>query len=515
MRKLMLKGLALLLIAASLVGFAMSALAVDDCGDGNHTIGYKDEVKATCTVDGYHTKYCTVCGKEFGVEIISHVGHKEGTEYAIINQPTCTTEGLRVKVCQVCGERISGSEQAIPALGHSFVWKTEREATCVVTGLRRQVCERCGYENAVEETALKEHTWGEWVTTREASCTQVGIQTRTCSVCGKQETRELAMLAHQPEWKIITAATCTAPGYQNQVCKVCGTVLQANVTIPATGHKMGAWAVTKEATCTEPGERVRTCSVCGYEEKETIPATGHSWGAWVVTKAADCYNPGERQRTCGKCGAVEKEAIPALNHPKTHWVIIKEATITTPGQRQLICDVCGDVIRTEVIPVKTLPNNTMCAFGPRLRDTELAPYNTDAWYMFTPFDASKDGVQTYELVASNMFIVGTVTIEVKEGFITVDYRLNSNTINVDLEFFTLLNRIQDIRRYEPEELMAEYGMKFREPISIEEEMYGDTDLVLYLCCRVTYSYDARTMSPLGYESAAHRALLQSMKALMD
>ena len=53
----------------------------------------------------------------------------------------------------------------------------------------------------------------------------------------------------------------------------------------------------------------------------------------------------------------------------------------------------------------------------RLRD--LAPESTDKWYMVTPVDLSQEGEQTFPLVASNIYRVGTATVAVKEEQLTV------------------------------------------------------------------------------------------------
>ena len=134
--------------------------------------------------------------------------------------------------------------------------------------------------------------------------------------------------------------------------------------------------------------------------------------------------------------------------------------------------------------------------------------------MFTPFDASKDGVQTYELVASNMYIVGNLTLTIRDGYLTVDYKLaDTSKFDITLEFFTVLNRINDLTQYEPETLQA-LRMNKNQPINLAETFGDDTNLVLYFCSRCNYTYSSRYTS-LNYNSAVHQRLVNSMLALMD
>ena len=90
-----------------------------------------------------------------------------------------------------------------------------------------------------------------------------------------------------------------------------------------------------------------------------------------------------------------------------------------------------------------------------------------------------------------------------------------NNLHNTFQVFTILDRIRDLTRYEPEELKNQIGMPFGTPIDMAENFGDDTSLVLYFCCRITYTYDADNMFNLAYDSPAHKALLEDMKALID
>ena len=244
-------------------------------------------------------------------------------------------------------------------------------------------------------------------------------------------------------------------------------------------------------------------------------ALGHQWGAWKINKKATCTEDGEQEHTCTVCKKVEKQKLPATKHAHTHWNVLEKPTSTTPGKREQVCDDCGKVLKTEAMSVLKMTGNTMCAFGPRIRDVDLGSKNQDLWYMFTPFDASVDGKQTFDLVASNMYIVGTVTVEVKDGEITVDYKLNSGKVTVDQLFFTIVGKVSDLPQFEPEALAGAYGMQLKTPINMAEHFGDDTNLVLYFCSRIDYYVDAENMTGVNYTSAEHKAQLQQMLDRMD
>ena len=339
---------------------------------------------------------------------------------------------------------------------------------------------------------------------------------KKCTVCGVQlKSEEIPATGHSfGAWTVVKPVTCTENGQEKRVCSACG--LEETRVLPATGHKFGAWQTVKAPTCEEEGLRERTCSVCGKVESEKLPAAGHSFGAWKIIKTPTCEEDGLRERTCSVCGKLESEKLPATGHQHTHWTVTIKPTLTTPGERKLYCDDCGKLLKTETMSVIMMNNNTMCAMGPRLRDVRLSPNpETDLWYMFTPFDASIEGKQTFDLVASNLYVVGTVTLEIQDGMLTLNYHVNSDKLNVTLEFYTILPSISEISKYEPEALYGQYAMRVGEPIDLKEAFGEDTNLVLYFCSGVDYQFDQRHMTSLAYNSKPNKVLINSMLDLMD
>jgi len=133
------------------------------------------------------------------------------------------------------------------------------------------------------------------------------------------------------------------------------------------------------------------------------------------------------------------------------------------------------------------PNNTACSFGPQFR--EISPSLTDKWYMFTPIDLSRQGRQEFEYAAGNMYIIGKVYVDVQGDLVTVSYEnfcadQGGNTATVQ-EFFTFFSDLSAVNEVEPEQMETE-GYEFGRPISIQNDLGGDTNVLLYVRNRVNY-----------------------------
>ena len=513
MNKAIRYGKILLFLALAVMLVSVCAVALADVHTGDHVWDSGEKIlDANCDHPARYRFTCTICGatKEENVGESDMSKHDWGA-WVIDKAPSCTEAGERHRVCK---NNVHHTETDNPdPLGHDPEWITVTEATCTMTGFRRQVCKRCGLEIATEVIPMKPHTPGNWETKTPAGCETKGEQVRKCTVCETiLETKELAPLGHEwTAWTTDEAPTCTKAGTQKRTCNRCGKV-ETRAGDPALGHNWGPWTEVTAPTCTKPGTEKRVCKRCSIEETREKPATGHKFGPWVVVKAPTCTQPGEEKRTCPACGLEEKRTVPATGHQWDNGKIIKQPTLTEEGLIEYTCTICGEV-RQEKIPRKTMANNTICAFGPRLRDVSLYPYNTNQWYMFTPFDASQDGRQTYDLVATNRYIVGTLTIDIRNGEMTIDYQLSSNTVDITLEFFTVLNKIGDIHEYEPENLLP-LRMSVRRPINLQETFGDDRNLVLYFCSRANYTYSNR-FKPLDYNSFAHQQLVKKMLEIMD
>lgn len=104
---------------------------------------------------------------------------------------------------------------------------------------------------------------------------------------------------------------------------------------------------------------------------------------------------------------------------------------------------------------------------------------TDKWYMFTPVDLSQDGEQVYEMVAGNVYVVGTMTVKVAGDEVTVSYDYFNDMIQNKGEFFTIFPDYESITTVEPAEIEAAY--EYETVYSIANDLGGDTEVVIFAC----------------------------------
>ncbi len=135
------------------------------------------------------------------------------------------------------------------------------------------------------------------------------------------------------------------------------------------------------------------------------------------------------------------------------------------------------------------PRNTVSAFGPHFRD--VSPKLTKLWYMFTPIDLSIQGRQSFPLVASNIFEVGQVHVDVNMDTVTVTYEMYFEgkpdyTTQRLSDFLTFYNAYSDISIVEPEDMPGPSHFAFGQPFSILNHLGGDTNVIMFVRNRITY-----------------------------
>ena len=163
---------------------------------------------------------------------------------------------------------------------------------------------------------------GKEVARTEATCTTAGKTAGShCSVCNKvlEAQQTIPATGHSPVTDAAVAATCTTAGKTaGSHCSVCNTVLKAQQTIPATGHSLVTDAAVA-ATCTVAGKTAGShCSVCNtvLEAQQTIPATGHSWSAWKTVSEATILAAAVQERSCTTCGTTQRQNAGSALSPK-------------------------------------------------------------------------------------------------------------------------------------------------------------------------------------------------------
>ena len=275
----------------------------------------------TCTEKGYTTYKCSDCGDTYKADFVDALGHDYNTSGKV--EPTCTEKGYDTHVCSRCGDIYK--DNFVDALGHTVVVDPAVAPDCTHTGLTEgSHCSVCNEVLKAQETVpATGHSYNKVVT--EPTCTEKGYTTYTCSVCGDSYVADYVdALGHTVVVDPAVAPDCTHTGLtEGSHCSVCNTVLKAQETVPATGHKYDK--VVTAPTCTEKGYTTYTCSVCGDSYvADYVDALGHSYSeaefVWTEDSSAEYGWTVTAAKTCANCS--DK--------------LIAEVTITRTSYKELV-----------------------------------------------------------------------------------------------------------------------------------------------------------------------------------
>lgn len=162
--------------------------------------------------------------------------------------------------------------------------------------------------------------------------------------------------------------------------------------------------------------------------------------------------------------------------------------------------------------------NTASSFGLLFRD--VAPNSTKLWYHFTPVDLSIQGRQTFPLLASNMYEIGEVYVDVNEDSCVVSYHIyysdSGGSTKVTKEYMNIFHSLKDakIPNDTPgqEFIDPETKFAFNVPFSIKYDLDGDTKVLLSIRNVVDYE-----LFPRSYNASyrRHWPNLKENKALRE
>lgn len=176
----------------------------------------------------------------------------------------------------------------------------------------------------------------------------------------------------------------------------------------------------------------------------------------------------------------------------------------------------------DVFPNVWYPHNTVCVGGLEFRQEK--PEVTNKWYNFAPIDLSVQGEQVFELVASNMYVIGSVVVTVDGDDVTVEWKLNKQgttdaNFQDESEFLTFFHNIDEVTSVEPKDI--ETSFEFGQPISIANDLGGDTNVLLYIrnvatyCNNLSYKYQNPIFHPNFDRNVPFRVAYQEeMRELM-
>jgi hypothetical protein len=141
--------------------------------------------------------------------------------------------------------------------------------------------------------------------------------------------------------------------------------------------------------------------------------------------------------------------------------------------------------------------------------------------MFTPVDLTIQGRQEFEYAASNVYIIGKVYVDVSGDSVTVTYEnfyadKGGNTDTKE-EFFTFFPDLASVTDVNPETMEVE-SFVFGQPLSIEKDLNGDTNALLFIRNKVTYAdyvTDNAKLTRFWINHPDRVAIRNSMLDLMD
>lgn len=408
----------------------------------------------------YSCKNCSATKTDDGKKNPSNHTSKKTT----VVDPTCTIQGSEVVTCEGCG--VTLSTKVLSATGHNWVLKSTSPATCVA-GNQHYECSKCDATNDVPVAATRDHEFEKVAGGVPATCTVGGTQNYKCKYCTKTKTETTKALGHKG--KTTTAnATCTEDGETKTVCESCGYIM-ASKTIAKLGH-VEVDQVYVRPTCKTQGLKNVLCTRCGKTVKSavTVAATGHN-GKWIVKKAATAKEDGVKELVC--------------------------QNINSDGK------ICGEVLDKKAIKyAEMMYNNTITSFGPCTRDL----IGGKTWNRVTPVDLSVDGTYTYDLVASNKYVVGTLVVTVANGTMTVNYELNATQIKVNEETLTIYANLDALKNGMG--LTATVGT----PIDVAANFGEDTKVIVAFAAKADYNAVGAGVSSFKADDAQLAALIANI-----
>ena len=289
-----------------------------------HEFGEWSDSKApTCKVDGYESRYCTICEFEERSPLYA-TGHN--LVPVIYEAATCTTNGYYYEsICKNCNETVKGKGE-IPAFGHEWseTYKIIMAPTCCVVGQEAIACKICGEhdKDTIKTIDKIPHEWYDKAEIFKApTCESEGVEVIRCYMCHTIQEGSETIIPKLPHtfkngWQVMTPATCTSTGISMQICSKCFIFESRVDSMIPHADANGDYR----------------CDMCAFDMTPEQPDTPsepevhvHLYKATIV-KAPTCVEYGIKIYIC-TCGDFYNENIAALGH--------------SDADGNGLCDVCG------------------------------------------------------------------------------------------------------------------------------------------------------------------------------
>lgn len=198
---------------------------------------------------------------------------------------------------------------------------------------------------------------------------------------------------------------------------------------------------------------------------------------------------------------IEKDGVPYVRLSMNPWEIGEDGQLTEivlegddrflnkyKNKMEEIIDVPNSTGEPTACEHVWYDHNTICEAGIEFR--QVRSDLTNKWYNFAAIDLTNDGVQKFDLVASNVFVIGSVTVTRNGDEVIVDWKLNRQGTNdanfiLENEFLTIFPDLNAVTEVEPSGFEG-VTCTFGRPISIANDLGGDTNVLLYICNQATY-----------------------------
>ncbi len=285
-----------------------------------------EEVKVTCTTDGYKTKKCA-CGVTFEKYDVVKAGHVYGKAGTVVTKATCETDGYITYTCQRagCAEGVDGAaysyveaaseENNLFATGHgTYKWYTvvNNQNVCLYGGQEIYACSKCFESSDINCKDCVDMIYHEY--NEKGEVTYTGVKTI-----------EAVGHAITADWVVTKAPTLTSEGEIKGACAVCGmaeatyalpalsAAAEATDKIPALTYADYVKTQPVKATCTTTGTDNYAITVKGWSgsfdvESTTLHVYDHPVNGRVEMPLDKVYRPSEVAKVFGNAPAVCSDA---------------------------------------------------------------------------------------------------------------------------------------------------------------------------------------------------------------
>lgn len=153
------------------------------------------------------------------------------------------------------------------------------------------------------------------------------------------------------------------------------------------------------------------------------------------------------------------------------------------------------------------PDNTANSFGPKADGT---------WQTYSAIDLTVEGEQTFDLIAAGAWKIGIVKVTVNGDEVIVTYEMTEDLctsdvwddITVDSEYLNLFADVASI------DLSAESTFAFGQPISIANDLGGDTSVAMVVSNKVDYPSHSPFVTRFWPNLPENKAIVEAMNALL-